>query len=170
MLTVQGDGSQLYVDAPLVAQDGALRLAAGQRVGASGMQGFDISGDIEIEAADGLALGAFDDAGRWQDEEGAVFGRTHALGTIRIVGDQTIAAGQRLALRLIGEGEADRLEVSGSLDLRAPAGALTGAALDVILASSDPGGAAYAPRLGDVAGLVVDLSFTHRGLFRVELR
>jgi hypothetical protein len=96
-------------------------------------------GDVVVTAGEGLRI--VDSDG--QDAAGT-FGRSDAPGLIRIVGSQTIAAHQRLALQLSGEddNESDQLQVSGTLTIE------EGSAIDIGLAEG------LKPRLARSYGLI----------------
>ena len=126
----------------VVADGGELRLQASQQVRISDTAQLVAKGQIEVTARQGLRL---------TDADGNAVSGTYGRGTgaaagvLRIVGDQTVATNQALALRLLGRNSFDRLEVTGKLNM---AGTLD---VKIPAFSEDK---AFAPQLGEVFGLI----------------
>jgi filamentous hemagglutinin len=114
--------SVLAIAGQVRAEDGALNLVADASVNlvAAGTAPLAMSdrlrtlGDVQVAASKGLRIvdGADLDAA-------GTFGRSDSPGLIRITGNQTIAANQRLALQLSGEDDDqnDQLQVTGTLTI-----------------------------------------------------
>ncbi|MFM7341560.1 MAG: beta strand repeat-containing protein, partial [Betaproteobacteria bacterium] len=139
--------SVLDITGQVRAEEGAVQLAADASVNlvAAGSPPLAMSdrirtaGDVLITASKGLRI--VDTAGK--DAPGS-FGRSDSPGVIRIVGNQTIAASQRLALQISGEDDdqSDQLQVTGTLTVS------DGSAIDIEL------GQGVQPRLGRSYGLI----------------
>ncbi|NDG42542.1 MAG: hypothetical protein EBY28_25120, partial [Betaproteobacteria bacterium] len=109
-----------------------------------------------MQAADGLRI--VDAAG---NAAAGTLRRADATGLIRIVGNQTLAAGQTLQLTLAGDHQSDQLLVTGTLSL-ATGQLLTDSNSPALAIVRSAGDALYRPKLNDAFDLITAGQITGR--------
>ncbi|MEN9761790.1 MAG: hypothetical protein RI906_1616, partial [Pseudomonadota bacterium] len=123
-LSAAGANARVQLADDVTAAGGKIILQATDTVDKLNTAQLSNQGDLIIRAANGLRI----IGGDGQLAVGTI-GRASSPGVLRIEGNQTIATGQRLALKLVDGtvGGHDRLQVTGTLSIQ------SGATLDVLL-------------------------------------